>query len=118
MRCDPARLQRRQAGHAGGEDRRLRVVGPAEYVVGPVPAQPRQREAQDLISAKKDLAGLGRRRGHLLAHPSVLGTLPWKDECDRHRSQTAEPLDPRSWIRDRDYCSTWASSTAARKIPT
>src|SRR2546428_4260276 len=88
MRCDPARLQRRQAGHAGGEDRRLRIVGPAEFVVGPVPAQPRQREPQDLISAKKDLAGLGRRRGYLLAHPSVLGTLSWKDECDRHVSCT------------------------------
>ncbi len=85
--------QRAPDRHADGEDRRLRVLGEHEPILGPVEAQAAQGLAQRGIGLGHGGPALGIRLGPGLAHADLLGPLPRKQECN-HNPALPTRTDP------------------------
>jgi len=96
----PALAQHIETGDAHGKDGRLGVDRVVEILFRSFEAHARQREAEDLVGALKDLTrGLGDVEERF-AHPDVLRTLPREDKGhrtspvgDRHREIGRQATD-------------------------
>jgi hypothetical protein len=78
-------LQHAQRGEAHRHQRRLRVRGERQLVLGTCEHQPRQILPQRFVDLAEDIARRGESAGKLLSHADGLGALPGKDQCARHR---------------------------------
>ena len=70
------RLEHGEDGGAVGEDRRLRVVGGGERVLGPLEHHLTQPEPERVVDGLEGLSRGGKPRGQVFAHPDFLGALP------------------------------------------
>ena len=83
-------------GDRRGQERRLGVRGQTELLLGTLPAEAREREAQDLVGLLEGAAGLLGRVGPGAAHAGLLRALAGEDErdfssCHAHQRTTAAP---------------------------
>ena len=73
-----------ERGDRVGQDRRLRVGGELQLLLGPLEAEPREREAEDRVGLVEDRARRRRRLAERLAHADGLGALAGKEQGERH----------------------------------
>ena len=103
-RAPVARSQHAQRRDAGGQDRRLRVGGERQLLLGPLEAELRQREAErgvGLVEHRR--APRARRRASARAHADLLRALAREQERERrtpaspphHRRGPGEPAAQR-----------------------
>ena len=70
--------QHRMRGDRHRQQRRLRVLGQLELVVGAFKTQTRKRKPQRIVGFLEDAGGFGERIGEGFAHACELGTLTWE----------------------------------------
>jgi hypothetical protein len=78
------RSQDAHNGHRHGHQRRLRVLGQAQVVVGPFEHQLREALPERVVDLLKYLAGGGKGIGQRPAHADLLRSLAGKYECHAH----------------------------------
>ena len=96
-------------GDADAEERRLRVLGERQLILGAFEAQPAERLAQCGVRFGERLAADRKRLGERPAHADLLRTLSGKDEGAGGIAQCETPL-PLAWI------DTAAISRASRSM--
>ena len=84
----PCDVEQPARGDADREDRRLRVLGQRQLILGPFEAQAAERLAERGVGLGERLAADRKRVGERLAHADLLRTLSGKDEGD-HWCDTA-----------------------------
>ncbi len=76
-----------------GQDRRLRVLGQREVILGTLPAQLRQREAERIVGLVVGLLREGRLDRQIAAHADSLGALAREQERGLHRPAVSHADD-------------------------
>ena len=80
----------REHGAGVREDRGLGVVGEGELVLGALPHEAGERDAERVIDGGEGVARGGKPLGEILAHADLLRALA-REEQDRHHRTTALP---------------------------
>ena len=78
----PLRADGLEVGDRGGEERRLRVLGAVEFLLGALPGEAGDGLAERLVGSGEDGGGRGRCLGERPAHADGLAALAGEDEGD------------------------------------
>ena len=85
----PAGADGREVGDARGEERRLRVLGAVEVLLGTLPREPGDRLAERLVGGGEHGGGVGRGFGEGAAHADGLAPLAGEHEGDLAHRRSA-----------------------------
>ena len=111
---EPARREQAVGGDADRQDRRLRVLGQRQLVLGAVEEEAAQRLAERRVGLVERLAADRKRVGQRLAHADLLRSLSGKDEGDHGWDTAAAAMSRSTRSMKRSAAKRYAIATALR----